>query len=65
MVDRSTRTRERRAPDIVRWGPVVARAVIGLAVFAMPDARRLAAAASGNGGWVRADRTWLLVASAP
>lgn len=55
---------ERRLSDIVRWGPVVAGALIGLAVFVLLDTLWLASAASGSGGWVRDNLTGLLVVSA-
>ena len=55
---------DQRPLDVVRWGPVVAGAVIGLAVFVLLDALWLASAASGSGGWVRDNLTWLLVVSA-
>lgn len=53
-----------RPRDIVRWGPVFAGAVIGLAVFVLLDTLWLASAASGSGGWIRDHLTGLLVASA-
>ena len=64
MTDRSKAARDQRRLDIVRWGPVVAGAVIGLAVFVLLDTLWLAGAASGDGAWVRANLSWLLVASA-
>ncbi len=63
-MDRRVTAADQRALDIVRWGPVFAGAVIGLAVFVLLDALWLASAASGSGGWVRDNLSWLLVASA-
>ena len=63
-MDRRASAADQRALDIVRWGPVFAGAVIGLAVFVLLDALWLASAASGSGGWVRDNLSWLLVASA-
>lgn len=53
-----------RPPDLVRWGSVVAGAVIGLAVFALLNALWLAVAAGVGGGWVAGHLAWFLGASA-
>ena len=63
-MDRRATAADQRALDIVRWGPVFAGAVIGLAVFVLLDTLWLASAASGSGGWVRDNLSWLLVGSA-
>lgn len=52
-----------RGPDMVRWGPVVAGAVIGLAVFVLFDALWLALTADGS-GWVGGHLTWFVGVSA-
>ncbi len=64
MMDRRANAADQRALDVVRWGPVFAGAVIGLAVFVLLDTLWLASAASGSGGSVRDNLSWLLVGSA-
>ena len=59
--DASTLT---RAPDLVRWGPVVAGVVIGLGFFALLNALWLALAYSADNGWVSGNLAWFVGISA-
>ncbi|MDN5860940.1 MAG: hypothetical protein L0H84_20235 [Pseudonocardia sp.] len=49
-----------RAPDLVRWGPVIAGVVIGLGFFALIDTLWLAIAASAGGAWVSGNLAWFV-----
>jgi len=53
-----------RAPDLVRWGPVVAGVVIGLGFFALLNALWLAIAYSTGDGWVSGNLAWFVGISA-
>lgn len=59
--DASTLT---RAPDLVRWGPVIAGVVIGLGFFALLNALWLAIAYSASDGWVSGNLAWFVGISA-
>ncbi|MDK3257665.1 hypothetical protein [Blastococcus capsensis] len=49
-----------RTVDLVRWGPVIAGAVIGLAVYALFNALWLALASSTGNGWVSDNLGWFV-----
>ncbi len=53
-----------RAPDLVRWGPVIAGMVIGLGLFALLNALWLALAYSADNGWVSVNLAWFVGISA-
>ncbi len=53
-----------RAPDLVRWGPVVAGAAIGLGVLALLNTLWLAVATGSGDGWVAGNLAWFLGGSA-
>ena len=53
-----------RTVDLVRWGPVIAASVIGLAVYALFNALWLALAYSTGNGWVSDNLGWFIGATA-
>jgi hypothetical protein len=53
-----------RTPDLVRWGAVVAAAIIGLAFFALLNTLWFAVAYSAGGGWVGGNLGWFVGATA-
>lgn len=53
-----------RAPDLVRWGPVIAGVVIGLGFFALLNSLWLALAFSIGDGWLGGNLAWLVGATA-
>jgi hypothetical protein len=60
----STQQGPGRAPDLIRWGPVVAGAAIGLGVFALLSTLWLAIAAGAGDDPVEAYLPWFLGATA-
>lgn len=52
-----------RTPDLVRWGAVVAAAIIGLGFFAL-HTLWFAVAYSAGGGWVGGNLGWFVGATA-
>lgn len=61
---RLDRERVTRAPDLVRWGPVVAGVLIGLGVFALVNSLWLAFAYDSGNGWVSDNLGWYIGATA-
>lgn len=53
-----------RAPDLVRWGPVIAGVVIGLGLFALVNTLWLAIAYSAGDGWVSGNLAWFVGSTA-
>lgn len=53
-----------RAPDLVRWGPVIAGVAIGLGFFALVNTLWLAIAYSAGDGWVSGNLAWFVGVSA-
>lgn len=53
-----------RAPDLVRWGPVIAGGILGLGFFALVNTLWLAIASSPGNGWVSGNLPWFLGATA-
>ena len=52
------------AIDLVRWGPVVAGAIIGVGVFALFNSLWLAFAYNNDNGWVSGNLSWFIGATA-
>jgi len=65
MVFRESRLRHddstiTRAPDLVRWGPVIAAVIIGLGFFALLNALWFAIAHGSGSGWFSGSLAWVV-----
>ena len=52
-----------RAPDLIRWGAVIAGGIVGLGLFALLNTLWLAIASGSGDGWVSGNLAWFVGAT--